>query len=147
LSGLKTIQGQIIFEDDTKIDFIVFNGDLISKVTWNKVSRTHNQNFYKIKMRHKNNILAFIIAGEKYIINDDICSSFIIFSASSEVILGVLIEDTVKFWTVNCEISSIESALYSDEMSLLYFNSREKSGFYIVTILKSFISPYLYLSS
>lgn len=132
MTGLKTFQGHIVFEDKIKIDFILFDDDLISKVTWNKVSRTHSQNLYKIKTRQTNNFLAFIIAGEKYIINDDICSSFILFSASSEVILGVLIEDSVKFWTLNCETSSIESAQFSEELSLFYLNSHEKSGFYTV---------------
>ena len=118
-----------------KIDFIIFDGDLISKVTWNKVSRTHNQNVYKIKTRHNSKMLAFIIAGEKYIINDVMCPSFILFYTSSEVILGVLVGDSVKFWTVNCETSSIESALYSEELSVLYLNSQEKSGFYTVKIM------------
>lgn len=122
-----------------KIDFIVFNCDLISKITWNKISRSHSQNFYKIKTRYNSNMLASIIAGEKYIINDVTCSSFILFSASSEVILGVLIEDSVRFWTVNCETSSIESALYSEEMGLLYLNSREKSGFYTVKLMLNFL--------
>lgn len=135
LMTLKTIQGFVFFEDDMKIDFILFDGDLVSKVTWNKISRTHNQNVYKIKTRHNSKILAFIIAGEKYIINDVICPSFILFSASSELILGVLVEDSAKFWTMNCETSSIESALYSEEMSLLYLNSREKSGFYTVKLI------------
>lgn len=135
LSGLQSIQGHISFEYGAKIDFIAFNGDLLSKTTWNKASRSHIQSIYKIKTRYSCNVLASIIAGEKYMINDVACPSFILFSASSEVTIGVLIENYVKFWTVNCETFCIESALYSEEMCVLYLNSREKSGFYTVRII------------
>ena len=135
LTYFKTIQGHIVFEDEFEINLIIFDGEYLAKVAWNKVSRTNSQAFYKIKSRQNFIMPAFIITGEKYIINDALCSSFLIFSANSDIFLGVLIEESVKFWTVTCETSSIESALYSEELGLFYLNSREKSGFYAVKFI------------
>lgn len=105
---------------------------MVSKITWNKISRTHVQSIYKIKTRSNSTVLTAIVAGEGYVINDTVCPSFILFYASSEVILGVLIEDSVKFWTLNCDLPSIESAFFSEELGLYYLSAWEKSGFYTV---------------
>lgn len=132
LSGAKIIQGHVEFEDETKVDFILFDGDLVSKITWNKISRSHVQNIYKIKIRSNSTALTAIVAGESYVINDAVCPSFILFFASSEVILGVLIEGSVKFWTLSCDLPPIESAAFSEELGVYYLNAWEKSGFFTV---------------
>lgn len=134
--GIECVYGNIeSFSEDT-VDFICFEGDVISKLTYNLVSNAYKTTIFKIKSRTAKNHITLITFAEKYVINDVTCPSFLIFTKSSEVFLGVLLESSIKFWSVACDANNVESALFSEELGLLFLNSRERSGFYSVMNLK-----------
>lgn len=134
LHGIISIQGHLEFEYESFIEFIAFDGDVISKIIWNKISHSHTQNIFKINTRIPNNRITCMIVGDKYTINDENCPSFLIFTAFSEIFLGVLLEDSIKFWAVNSEVSCVESAVHFEE-GYVFMNAQEKSGFYTVNFL------------
>lgn len=132
ISGLKTIQGHLEFSDETNFTFLAFEDDKISKIEWNRALHSYRQSIYKIKTRSASSAISFMISGENYLINDAICQSIILFTASSEIMIGILIEDSIKFWSFTCDTSAVDSAVFSEELGLLYLNSHEKSGFFSV---------------
>lgn len=131
MTALNSIQGHLEFECESHVEFIVYEGDIISKIAWKKASRSYVQSVFKINARTPKSKISFIISGDNYTINDSICPSFLIFSTFSEILLGVLIEDLIKFWVVNSDIPVVESAVFFEE-GRLFMNAQEKSGFYNV---------------
>jgi hypothetical protein len=139
LTGISNIQGHLEFDSEYCIEFVIFDGDTISKIIWNKASRSHTQNIFKINMRTPHNKISLITQGDNYTINDVMCPSFLIYTTFSEIFLGVLVEDVIKFWAVNSDVSVVESAVFCEE-GRLFMNARERSGFYSVNVLYLFKS-------
>lgn len=142
LTGMNYIQGHIQLEDENNVHLIAYHNDSVSKISWNKHTRSCKRNIFKMKTRSAFSGFSFGTNGEKYTINDELCPSFVLFSASGEFILGVLIEDSIKFWSISHEISQVYSASFSDELGLLYLNSQNSSGFY--TVISKALKNYLY---
>ena len=132
LTGMAYIQGHIELEDENNVYLIAFHTYTLSKISWNKHTRSCKRNIFKIKPRTANSGFSFGVIGEKYTINDELCPSFILFTSSAEIVLGVVIEDSIKFWSISHEMSHVYSASFSDELGLLYLNSQNSSGFYTV---------------
>ena len=136
-TGISGFQGHLEFENESHIEFIIFDEDKISKITWNKSSRSHVQSIFKINSRASNYRISFLITGDCFTINNILCPSFMIYSVSSEIFLGVLIEDSIKFWTISSDAARIESAIVFEE-GRLYMNAGERSGFYMVHFIPEF---------
>lgn len=131
MTDLFCIQGHIEIDDENHFHLIAYNNDLVSKISWNKHTRSYIKSIFKIKSKAVDYFFSCAIVGEKYTINDEICPSFLLFS-STEIILGVLIEGSIKFWYISHDISAVESASFSEDIGLFYLNSRNSSGFYTV---------------
>lgn len=134
LTAVNSVQGHLEFDFESHVEFIAFDGDMISKIIWNKISHSHIQSVFKINVRSLNSKISFIITGDKYTINDIVCPSFLIYTTFSEIFLGILIEDSIKFWVVNSDIPVVESAVFFED-GRLFMNAREKSGFYLVSLI------------
>ena len=121
LTGMNYIQGHIQLEDENNVHLIAYHNDSVSKISWNKHTRSCKGTFSKWKpdMHFPDSLSES--TGKKYTINDELCPSFVLFSASGEFILGVLIEDSIKFWSISHEISQVYSASFSDELGLTIF--------------------------
>lgn len=128
------ISGHFEVEDEINVHLIAFHNDIVSKNSWNKLTRSCKNSIFKIKTKAVNNSFSFGVIGAKYSINDELCQSFLLFNSSSEIILGVLIDDSIKFWSISHELSPVVSASFSDELGLLYLNSHSSSGFYTVLL-------------
>lgn len=112
---------------------------MIVKLDWDGLTRNFKQTCYKLKTRSGPSKITFIIPGEEYTINDYDCSSMIIFTDSSEILLGILIEDSIKFWTLSHDLEIVNSANYSKELGALFIHSSIMSGIFSVYI--SIINP------
>ena len=132
LPGMNYIQGHVEIEDETHVHLIAFHNDTVSKISWNNLTRSCKRSIFKIKTRSVNCSFSYGVIGEKYTINDVLCPSFILFSSVAEIVLGVLIQNSIKFWSISHEISPVCSASFSDELGLLFLNSQNSSGFYTV---------------
>lgn len=144
LAGINYISGHLEVEDEINVHLIAFHNDVVSKISWNKLTRSCKNSIFKIKTKAVNNGFSFGVIGEKYTINDELCQSFLLFNSSSEIILGVLLEDSIKFWSISHELSPVFSASFSDELGLLYLNSHSSSGFYTVVFRLEIFAFFIY---
>jgi len=128
------LHGHTEFQNAENIEFLVFESDNIIRVTWDKSSHCFKQFPYKIKMSRCSDYIVNMVSGEKYSINESTCPSFLAFTKCSEVFLGIIIEDTIKFWSVSCDLRVVESSIFCEELDIFFLSSRDKSGFYSVLL-------------
>ena len=131
---IKSIMGHIEFENSDFIEFLSFGSQYIIRVSWGKDLNAFKQSSYKINTSRSSDFIVNLVAGEKYSINDVICPSFLIFTKYCEAFIGIMIEDTIKFWSISCDLATIDNSLFCEELELFVLNSRVKSGFYSVSI-------------
>lgn len=138
INGLLCMTGGLVIRSEINLSFLCYNHDIIVKLDWDILTRNFKQNCYKLKIRSGTSRITLIIPGEEYTINDYDCSSVIIFTDASEILLGIFIEDTIKFWALSHDIEYVVSANYSKELGALFIHSTVKSGIYAVYLCIQF---------
>lgn len=134
LKGHRIIQDCICYAEDGLFNFLCldFESSLL-KVSYNFNTRNHQVAVFKIRSRGLHPQFISCIWGQKYVINDVLCPSFIVFtSSSSELLLGIITEDSIKFWNLNCDLARVESAIFSEELNLFFMSSSDKSGYFSI---------------
>lgn len=103
-------------------------------VTFHAVTRRFKSCVFKLRNRASTNFFSHLLFGPSYNLNDTLCPSFMLFGPESEVIMGILYTETIKFWNVSSELQDIHSGVYAEDYGLFFCSSLSKSAFLNVQV-------------
>jgi hypothetical protein len=112
--------------------WILIEGPRTVQVTW--TSQHHfTRSVYSFKEGRHDGFQS-CCAGSLYNVDGSDCPSFFIFTSGRDAVLGIVLEDRLRFWNVDCDVPGASAAVYMETFGMLYLSSVDEAAFVNVSV-------------